>query len=441
MTYRIQYRGPASPEELRASDKIIVVISLGQAYHEGEQFRESMRFLKELGIKVKFVIADTLQVDTKKIFARDTPDEELKQACQQEAEAWKQRNAEALEGLGELNQGYIHWDAFLEDSAYEKCYAKVWELYHDLTTSEFKNTVESVVKRFAHNLNEKLKFQTLDSAPVETPFVEEKSRAYIMKECAVFLMWIFYPDRYGYSHVIYPAKWHAAFDYLYKKCVNPAFPCLKPIQLDIHEKIHTITEADLPQPVPVSLPLPSISSPVPLPNETLPRTQTVLRPRHPHPVGGIGSSQLRLSQSAPTPGGVPLLPTDQVCSSSSAPTSPRGGFFHPGVKSGHSSWPGPGMHASAEIKPESDSSTRSGDNALVGAAMPSRPALDPEALLKALFVAGPQIGDILMQLGLLLKSKGSSADIKECEDEPPSAHAKDDPPTPEHDGLLRPSSP
>jgi hypothetical protein len=410
MPYRIQLRGAASSKTLQTSDSVVVMISLGQDYHEEEQFYDSMAFLKDLGVKITFVIADTLQAHTKKISEPDKTLDELKETCREQAEEWKTRNYTALALLGELNKGFLTWDAYLDDPVYEQCVDKIWSLYNDDEDSAFKHIVESVVNKFANNLNNKLKFKRLSSTPLDLDSIKKHSRAYIMEECAVFAMWIYFRERYGYSHLIYPAKWHAAFDYLRDKCLGPNPSILKPIQLDIHEQIHTITADDLPKPTSTSIPpLFSPSSSATLPMSALRAPRMMPLPSGRTPPLGLGASRLRFSHSAPA--SIPLPYGGNHGPSSSAPTSPRDGFFEgmpdkhkkpASMKSGHSSWPGPGLDVSAASKPSSSHSA-----AADGGSLEHRRGaiLDPLVFLETLSKESDKtrIAEFFIELGQKLR--------------------------------------
>lgn len=205
--------------------KIIVPISVGQHYHEMEEFQATIEFLKkEFSGSVTFLIADTLQRFTKALSSCNNDPNSFFKETKEDGEKWLSRNEEYIYGLNKKSFQVFLWEYYLNNGKYEEKKFFVDELYkHD---EVFKKTVDDTAKGF---IRRHFKLQEIYNAgSLEAVY----SREYVLEECAVLLLW----SEEEYNFILYPNKLNQSMYNLLQRFVHRENPnLLQPIEINFKE--------------------------------------------------------------------------------------------------------------------------------------------------------------------------------------------------------------
>lgn len=171
---------------------VILMISVGQYYHEGEKFEKTVLKLGQRCKNCVVMVNDTLQKYTLNIDNEHSLDY-LYQVALKNGSLWIQRNASALNKMG-IPYQIIRWDDWLKDKNYNWAKAQVDSLYQNSAhfRQAVQQTAESFILRFIKNHPEK---------KINLSRAFDLCRYYILEDCAVILpLWA----KKGYKYVLYP---------------------------------------------------------------------------------------------------------------------------------------------------------------------------------------------------------------------------------------------
>jgi tRNA-dependent cyclodipeptide synthase len=208
---------------------VVVPISVGQPYHEAEEFQATIQFIKkDLAVKVTFVIADVLQRFTKALECNQPPDT-LRECTHEEGKQWLSRNKADLLSLDNKLKNIIFWDAYLKAEDFNEKKLLVDNLYRDDET--FKKAVDGSVKIFLRRYFKSQREYNPESME------HYYSREYILEECAVLLLWALEK----HNLIIYPKKLNQAMYNLLQRLVYRDYPeLLKVAEITFSESISNI---------------------------------------------------------------------------------------------------------------------------------------------------------------------------------------------------------
>jgi len=216
ISIRAHIRGKIDFNQLKASSDMLP-ISVGQPYHEGEQFFATTRLVNENFSNTKLVLADTLQrhnIDKSDQNYQKKVDELIK-----EGDKWLERNKEAIRQVGNIE--IKRWNYYLTHKDFESKKFEIDRLYD--TDPSFMKAVDSSVSQFLkrkYNLN--LKNITEKNHPKAQNCIE-----YIKEECAVLLLWF---DIEKSPYLLYPNKVNPAIhNLIQRKTAKMETPLFTPL--------------------------------------------------------------------------------------------------------------------------------------------------------------------------------------------------------------------
>ncbi|MEV0643088.1 tRNA-dependent cyclodipeptide synthase [Streptomyces sp. NPDC050619] len=188
--------------------RAILLISVGQRYHEGDKLRATVELLNRTGFgQVTVAVADTLQRTN---YLAWDPVEAHRRALR-EGDAWLERNSKILGRLSVPN-GVLRWDEALQDPDYPRFLRRIRDAYRD--DPGYRGAVDSTIRNF------------IDRMVSRDPCVDIRKAfdgclSYLIEECPIIQpMWA----HQGYDHVVYPQPMTAAMAETHRLFVAREYP-------------------------------------------------------------------------------------------------------------------------------------------------------------------------------------------------------------------------
>lgn len=191
-----------------AGTKAILLVSVGQRYHEGDKLAATVDLINRSGIShVTVAVADTLQ----RTNFPDLSEEAAYDHALEQGDEWLSRNGEIL---GRLQPGHdiLRWDEVLADGDYRGLRKLVEDEYH--TNDEYRQAVDATIGKFLERLSARD-----GSAELEKAF--KNCLSYLIEECPIIMpLWA----SQGYDFVIYPQPMTSAMAKTREIFVHPEHP-------------------------------------------------------------------------------------------------------------------------------------------------------------------------------------------------------------------------
>ncbi|MBB72615.1 MAG: hypothetical protein CMF50_09480 [Legionellales bacterium] len=196
---------PRDYNTLVTNATIILLISPGQEYHEGEKFKATVELLNRSGFaKCHVMVGDTNYRHTLQIEHKSPND------CYWRAKImgqhWVARNSNILQQLA-IPYEIFHWDRWLCHPRYNDYKQQVDNLFDNEPSfrEAFLFSANKFVRRFCN-------------ADIDIHFAIQQSLEYLKEECAVIMpLWA----ELGYQHIVYPGNMLKAMETTYQQTVLP----------------------------------------------------------------------------------------------------------------------------------------------------------------------------------------------------------------------------
>ncbi|OKI06048.1 tRNA-dependent cyclodipeptide synthase [Streptomyces sp. CB02923] len=211
--YIIDGRTKANFEEaakkLRLADtKAILLVSVGQRYHEGDKLRATVELLNRSEFKqVTIAVADTLQRSN----LHGLSPEEAYTRSLREGGDWLERNAKMLGRLSVPNE-VLRWDEALTDPDYAGFRQRIEHAYEN--NPLYRQAVNATIGKFINRF-------TPRNPEADTEKAFRGCLEYLIEECPIIMpMWA----HQGYDYVIYPQMMTAAMAETQRLFVAEEYP-------------------------------------------------------------------------------------------------------------------------------------------------------------------------------------------------------------------------
>ncbi|MEV0318077.1 tRNA-dependent cyclodipeptide synthase [Streptomyces sp. NPDC050658] len=168
--------------------RAILLISVGQRYHEGDKLRATVELLNRTGFgQVTIAVADTLQRTN--YLASDPAD--ARRRALREGDEWLERNGKILGRLSVPND-VLRWDDALLDPDYPRFLRRIRDTYRD--DPGYRRAVDSTIGKFIDRMISR-------DPRVDIRKAFDGCLSYLIEECPIIQpMWAYQ----GYDHVVYP---------------------------------------------------------------------------------------------------------------------------------------------------------------------------------------------------------------------------------------------
>ncbi|MEU8958875.1 tRNA-dependent cyclodipeptide synthase [Streptomyces sp. NPDC048518] len=200
--------GKAGQELEFSGKKAVLLVSVGQRYHEGDKLSATVDLINRSDIgHVTVAVADTLQ----RTNFLDMPEDIAYAHSLRLGNEWLERNAEIL-GRLEPAVEILRWDAALADDDYAGLRKRVGDEY--ATNEEYRGAVDATIGVFLDRLS--ARDEHADLAQAFTNCL-----TYLLEECpAIMPLWA----AQGHDFVIYPQPMTSAMASTREIFVQPEFP-------------------------------------------------------------------------------------------------------------------------------------------------------------------------------------------------------------------------
>ncbi|MBY0543977.1 MAG: tRNA-dependent cyclodipeptide synthase [Gammaproteobacteria bacterium] len=186
-----------------------LLISVGQAYHEGEKLAAALRLINHSFDECHIMVCDTLQRINIEIVDSHCSDEDSYNLALDAGKAWIDRNREIIERSLDIPVKFFRWDYWLSHPDYIELKREIDKayIYDSSFRSAIINTTLVFIKRFQERIQAKeIVFQHIFDCCVE----------YLKEECPIILpLW----SKLGYNYVIYPSAETEALTAAYRLLV------------------------------------------------------------------------------------------------------------------------------------------------------------------------------------------------------------------------------
>jgi hypothetical protein len=161
--------------------KCITHISVGQDYHEGAKFAETMSLINRTFSQCKTMLCDSLQRHTLKLKFPELDEDALYEKAMQEGDRWLDRNQTVFKQMT-IPHEIIRWDTWLEHPDYPKNRDIIEKLYAD--NKAYRAAVGRTIDKFL------VRFQKRDpNLDYEKAF--NICLPYLKEECAIIIpIWV-----------------------------------------------------------------------------------------------------------------------------------------------------------------------------------------------------------------------------------------------------------
>ncbi|MES2214631.1 MAG: ATP-binding protein [Pseudomonadota bacterium] len=172
---------PKEDKDFLKSKTCIMVISVGQEYHEGAKFKATLEMVNSRFKECTIAVCDTLQRHTLCIPKdSDYNTSKLYDLSKSLGDEWIQRNEAVIQTQLKIPSRCVRWDEWFKTARFEEDFKRVKRQYE--TNEGYKAAIVEVVNTFVERNSKR------------TPGADKKkffnhSLEYILEECACMLQW------------------------------------------------------------------------------------------------------------------------------------------------------------------------------------------------------------------------------------------------------------
>ncbi len=196
----------------------MLLISVGQPYHEGEKFKATIALVNRRFKSCMLMVADTLQ----RYNIQAQQDIEEKLAYKQsliKGDEWLSRNKSSIEILS-IPYKILRWDDYLANEQFSYKLDFVKTLYSQ--NNSFKIAINATIEEYINRANR----SSFSSEKIL--YLKKYCLGYLLEECAIMLLWW----QQGIEFEIYPTPRNAAMRAIYENIIQPIDKkSLKPVFL------------------------------------------------------------------------------------------------------------------------------------------------------------------------------------------------------------------
>jgi tRNA-dependent cyclodipeptide synthase len=202
--YKAYYRWTSAQDKLEfMQSHTLVLISVGQQYHESEQLDAELCLINKSFKQCTILVGDTLQRHSLQILYPGIKEQEAYEISRLRGIEWRQRNQKYIDALT-IPHSVITWDWYLKHKDFPKYLDLVYKLYDN--DSEYRETVYRLAENFINR--DEARWHDRKAA-------FELSLKYLQEESAATCVWAM--D--GFRFNVYPTGDNEAMSVAYRKLV------------------------------------------------------------------------------------------------------------------------------------------------------------------------------------------------------------------------------
>lgn len=209
----------SNDQEQLADARCLVVISVGQQYHEDDLLIATLDTISSQFKSFSVLLGDSLQRYNMAILNQDYNAQAYHDLAIEEGNLWLKRNS--------IFQQYpnfesvIRWDNFLNDPDFSFYLDKIETLMREDSNyyAHFAQTCHNYLGRFAQRFN--------PEKPFDPEAVYQLSLKYVVEECAALCLW----GKYDYAFDVYPRRHNSAMEATRMIFYSKKTKKIKPISL------------------------------------------------------------------------------------------------------------------------------------------------------------------------------------------------------------------
>ncbi len=233
MPYEVKITGHQAKESLKSAT-CVLPISVGQEYHMGSIFRETLLQIQETFSCVIIVVADTLQKNS--LILKGCPIDEAEQRALKNGDQWLADNREVISSLPEGFCTVMRWNEWLEQPSYRVKKREIDEKF--IQDASFTDSVQAAAIEYRKLHHQKAKAamrRNIDSGSL--------CREVILEEGAVIGLWI---ER-GYHYMAYPIEHSPASKQIFSCLKSMYHANLELLNIEIQNKPSAVQITEAPQ--------------------------------------------------------------------------------------------------------------------------------------------------------------------------------------------------
>lgn len=211
---------PISDRKVFDLSRGMLLISIGQSYHEGEKFEATLELVNRKFKCCTLMLADTLQrhnIQAQEGLGTDEAYLESLKRC----DDWLERNQAAIHNFLDIPFNVVRWNEYLDHPDFDAKLKFIDSFYRD--AGFFYESVDSTVNEYMNRGNR------AELPEDRQHFLRENCLRYLLEECAVMLLWW---EKDGFEFEVYPTKRNAAMSAVFDQIISPADPSiLRPVNL------------------------------------------------------------------------------------------------------------------------------------------------------------------------------------------------------------------
>lgn len=195
--------------------KIVLPISVGQPYHEGESFSTTIQLLNSYPLKhCDVIVADCLQRHSLQLYNPSLTAESAYNKALLAGELWINRHRQEIDSLI-FPHRILRWSQWLESDLYYRRRAEILQLIRksEAFRANFEETVQAFISRY-QNRTHLAQFSYADAF--------QACMNYVLEECTIMSLWV--PNHYDFE--VYPGKRIKAMALTHEYFVKPQAPTM-----------------------------------------------------------------------------------------------------------------------------------------------------------------------------------------------------------------------
>lgn len=202
-------------KKIYPKSRAVLLISVGQGYHEGEKLEAAINLINRTKFKECFIaLGDAIQRHNILVERPDMTPEEAHKVANILGDEWLERNKPIYSKL-QVPYKIFRWDHWLTTEEYLTSRKTIDHLYktNELVRENFLQSADKFLHRYEKRIP---KTQKIDLQKVLDISID-----YLQEECTIIMsMWI----KEGYDFIIYPSNMLGVISITHDTLVKPFYP-------------------------------------------------------------------------------------------------------------------------------------------------------------------------------------------------------------------------